>query len=248
MSLVSVIMPYFKKRQYIEEALQSILNQTYQNFEIIIINDEVTADSQFILENLTKIDFRIKLINNQNNLGAGPSRNKGIKIAKGDYIAFCDCDDFWKKTKLKTQLDFMKNYQTDFSFTAYDIVDKEGNKIGARFADKEMTFKKLVDSCDIGLSTVVLKSSLLKKKNLNFPQLKTKEDYVLWLNLANEGVKMFGLNESLSSWRKSNISLSSSSLQKIFDGYKVYRYYLRFSILKSLYSLFILSMNFLIKK
>ena len=125
MSLVSVLMPYYKKKPFIESSIQSILNQTYQNFEIIVIDDELSDESSEVLKKISTLDKRIMVIKNKNNQGAGETRNFGIKIASGEYIAFCDCDDLWKKTKLDQQLKFMRNLNIDFSFTAYEIINNK---------------------------------------------------------------------------------------------------------------------------
>ena len=248
MSLVSIIMPYYKKKFYVEDSIKSILSQSYQNFEIILINDEAGVQNNEFLKKIQDLDPRIKLIVNEKNLGAGESRNKAITYAKGDYIAFCDCDDLWKKTKLENQLKFMSNYKVDFSFTGYEIIDVKGKIIGSRKAEKIIDYNKLKRSCDIGLSTVILKKKFFENKKFQFANLKTKEDYVLWIKLAENKVRMFGLDEPLGSWRKSKESLSSSTLQKLSDGYKVYRIYLKYNVIKSLVYLFILSINFLLKK
>ena len=241
-------MPYYKKNFYIEETINSIINQSYQKFEIILIDDELSIESSKVLKKIKKKDERIKIINNKNNLGAGESRNAGIKIAQGEYIAFCDCDDLWNRDKLKDQLYFMKNLNIDFSFTSYEIINDNGKMIGHRNATYSLTFEKLLLSCDIGLSTVICKKKLFDNENYFFPKIKTKEDFVVWLKLLKDGVEVKGLDKNLTSWRKLNNSLSSSSLQKIFDGYKVYRYYLKFNIFKSFMYLFLLSINYLIKR
>ena len=121
MSLVSVIMPYYKKELYVSESVESILNQSYTNFEIILINDD---ENRNFINKISNLDHRIKLIHNNINLGAGLSRNKGIKLSKGEYIAFCDCDDLWKKNKLEIQLNFMKQFNLNFCYTSYDVIDK----------------------------------------------------------------------------------------------------------------------------
>ena len=245
--IVSIIMPYYKKDKYIYETIESILKQTFQNFEIIIVDDERTNQSSKIMKKLKDKDNRIIVVENKHNLGAGLSRNKAVRHSKGDYLAFCDCDDIWEKTKLETQLKFMKNTKVDFSHTSYDIINEKGEIIGTRNANKEIRFIDLVKSCDIGLSTVIMKKNLFNKIELNFPNLKTKEDYVLWLKLSQNGTRMLGLDKKLTSWRKLSNSLSSSSLQKIIDGYRVYRKYMKYGVVKSLFSLFILSKNFLKK-
>ena len=150
--LVSIIMPYYKKDKYIRDTINSILNQTFQNFEILIVDDELTEESNKVLKELKKVDGRIKVIENQKNLGAGLSRNKAIDFSKGSYLAFCDCDDLWERTKLNTQLNFMNELKIDFSYTSYEIINKDGKTIDYRNADQEITFNKLLRSCDIGLS------------------------------------------------------------------------------------------------
>ena len=244
MMLVSIIIPYYKKKDYIKKTINSILKQTYKKFEIIIINDEPGELSKNILSFLKKKDSRIKIINNKKNIGAGKSRNKGINIAKGKYIAFIDSDDLWKKNKLLKQIEFMRKKNIEISHTSYEIIDDDLVTRGTRQA-KLMNYKKLIKSCDIGLSTVIIKKSLIK--NLRFPNLKTKEDYVLWLEIAKKGKTIHALNTKLTQWRKSKNSLSSSVVRKLTDGYYVYRHHLKFSVIKSLYSLLVLSINFLNK-
>ena len=244
MMLVSIIIPYYKKKNYIKKTINSILRQTYKKFEVIIINDEPGELSKNILSFLQKKDSRIKIINNKKNIGAGKSRNKGIKIAKGKYIAFIDSDDLWKKNKLIKQIEFMHKKNIEISHTSYEIIDNNSVIKGTRQA-KIMNYKKLIKSCDIGLSTVILKKSLIE--NLRFPNLKTKEDYVLWLKITKKGKTIHALNTKLTQWRKSNNSLSSSVVRKLIDGYYVYRFCLKFNVIKSLYSLLVLSINFLNK-
>ena len=226
MSLVSIVMPYYKKELYVQQSIECILNQSHQSFEIIIINDD-NENIEFI-NRFSKLDHRIRVVHNDKNLGAGPSRNKGIKLSKGEYIAFCDCDDLWKDKKLETQLNFMKHSNLAFSYTSYDIIDENGNFINTRKAPQFVNFEKLRNSCDIGLSTVMIKKDILKNNSYQFANLKTKEDYVMWIRLAEDGVIMRSLNQSLTTWRKSKNSLSSSITRKLIDGYKVYRVYLRY--------------------
>ena len=245
MSLVSIIMPYYKKKLFVEDSVKSILNQSYKNFEIILINDDI--EKKDFIETISNIDQRIRLIHNNKNLGAGLSRNKGIKYSNGEYIAFCDCDDLWKKNKLENQLSFMKQFDLDFSFTSYDIIDEDSNFITKRKADDNINFKKLRNSCDIGLSTVIIKKNIFDNQRYEFANLKTKEDYVLWLKLAFDKIEMKGIDQNLTSWRKNKDSLSSSTIQKLMDGYKVYRVYLGYGVFKSLFCLTVLSINFILK-
>ena len=244
--LVSVIMPYFKKKKYISESINSVLNQTYQKYEIIIVYDDDNLDELSYLEKLKQNNCQIKIVKNDKNMGAGYSRNIGIKKSSGELIAFLDCDDVWNSNKLEEQIRFMKKNKISFSYTAYYIIDESSKKIGLRSVKNELSYDDLIKSCDIGLSTVMLSKNLISREN-NFANLKTKEDYVLWLKLAKSKVTMLGIKEVYSSWRKSDNSLSSNTIQKLKDGFVVYYKYMGFNIIKSLFCLLRLSLNFLIK-
>ncbi len=245
MKTVSVIIPYYRKIKYIKKSIDSVLNQKFKNFEIIIVHDDPrNKDFDYLLE-LKKNNNKIRLIKNKKNLGAGFSRNKGIKLAKSKYIAFLDSDDTWKKEKLKSQISFMKKNNLDFSFTSYDQIDSEGKKLKTVKAPKLQRYDDLLKDCRIGLSTVILKKKLINKK-FKFSNLKTKEDLCLWLKLSKK-YKLVGYNKNLSKWRKMKESLSSSTKQKILDGFRLYYKHEKFSITKSIFYLFLLSFNFLKK-
>tara|TARA_B100001971_G_C18125802_1_gene501981 strand:+ start:192 stop:932 length:741 start_codon:yes stop_codon:yes gene_type:complete len=246
MSLISIIIPYFKKKEFFEKTIHSVLNQTYSNFEIFIVYDDENKGDLDFVKKISELDSRINLIVNNQNLGAGQSRNKGIKHSNGEYIAFIDADDLWHQDKLSMQIEFMQSNNYYISHTSYDIINEKEDKISSRKV-KTLTYDQLLKSCDIGLSTVILKKNLLDGDIL-FPELKTKEDYVLWLKITREGQKIVALDKTLSKWRKCKISLSSSTIRKLIDGYNVYRKYLNFNPVKSFYNLIILSINYLRKK
>ena len=246
MSLISIIIPYFKKKEFFEKTIHSVLNQTYSNFEIFIVYDDENKDDLDFVKKISELDSRINLIINNQNLGAGQSRNIGIKHSNGEYIAFIDADDLWHQDKLLMQIEFMQSNNYYISHTSYDIINEKEDKISSRKV-KTLTYDQLLKSCDIGLSTVILKKNLLDDDTL-FPELKTKEDYVLWLKITRGGQKIAALDKTLSKWRKCKISLSSSTIRKLIDGYNVYRKYLNFNPVKSFYNLIILSINYLRKK
>ena len=246
MDLVSVIMPYYKKKKYIELAVNSVIQQTYKNFELIIVHDDENKEDLNFLKNLIKKDKRIKLYINKKNLGAGESRNKGIKLSQGSLIAFLDADDLWTRNKLKKQIFFMKKNLVDISHTSYHIINSDNKIIGSRRA-KDMNHKLLLNSCDIGLSTVIMKKKLITNK-IKFANINTKEDYVLWLKITLNNKKIFALKNNLTKWRKLNDSLSASKIQKLYDGYLVYRKYMNFSLAKSFICLLLLSFNYGLKE
>ena len=246
MDLVSIIMPYYKKKKYIELAVNSVIQQTYKNFELIIVYDDENKEDLNLLKNLIKKDKRIKLYINKKNLGAGRSRNKGIKLSKGSLIAFLDADDLWTRNKLKRQIFFMKKNLIDISHTSYHIINSDNKIIGSRSA-KDMNYKLLLNSCNIGLSTVIMKKEIITNK-IKFANINTKEDYVLWLKITLDNKKIFALKKNLTKWRKLNDSLSASKIQKLYDGYLVYRKYMNFNLLKSFIRLLLLSFKYGLKE
>ncbi len=247
MKLISIIMPYFQKRNYVKKSIKSVLNQTYKKFELIVVYDDESKQDLKFLKKITYTDPRIRLLINKKNVGAGISRNYGINKSKGEYIAFIDADDIWHKSKLKKQLNFMLENNYNFSHTDYSIVDKYKKNNFIRKA-KVLNYDSLLKSCDIGLSTVMLNKKLIKRNKILFPNLKTKEDFVFWLKITNiYKCKIYPLNQNLTSWNKTNNSLSSDTFQKIFDGFRVYYIYCKFNFIKSIYFTLILSFNFLNK-
>lgn len=246
MDLVSIIIPYYKKREYIADTLKSVLKQTYKYFEIIIIYDDEEKEDLKFIKKLASIDKRIILIINKKSLGAGLSRNKAIKRSRGSYISFIDADDLWKINKLELQIKFMKKNNFLISHTNYKIINKQNKILYSRVARNFNNINELLKSCDIGLSSVVVKKEILIG-NCLFARLKTKEDFVLWLNILKKNIKIVSLKKNLMYWRKLDNSLSSSILQKLFDGFSVYNKYMKFNWIKSLYFLFHLSLNYLRK-
>ena len=245
-NIISVIIPYFRKRIFFKETIKSIINQSYKNFEIILIYDDTNQNElKFVKDVLKKFRNKTILIN-KNNMGPGNSRNKGILKAKGDYIAFCDADDVWKKNKLSSQLNFMKKNKINFSHTSYSIINKYSKNIGEFKIKKELNYQNLLQSCDIGLSTVIASKKILLKNK--FCSLKTKEDYELWLRLSKKNNLLLGLDKNLSSWRITENSLSSSLVQKLLDSLRLYYCYEKYNILISLFYVVRLSSFALLKK
>ena len=153
MCLVTVIIPYFKKKKYIQDTINTVVSQTYKNLEIIIIYDDTDMSDLNYLKKIAKSDNRIIIIKNNNNLGAGLSRNEGIKKSSGEYIAFLDADDLWHKEKISKQIYFMKQNYSDISHTSYNIINDKTKKIvSIRYAKNFNHVNELLKSCDIGLS------------------------------------------------------------------------------------------------
>ena len=246
MPIVSVVIPYHKKRKFFVSTLKSVLNQSFQDFEVIIIYNDFQIDDLSFIKKIIAKNKKISLLIKKKKLGAGIARNIGIHKSKGKFIAFLDADDIWKKSKLKKQIKFMQIKNLDISHTAYKLIKKnQKNKIL-----RSKTFvnhNELLKSCNIGLSTVIVRKKILTNKKIFF-NLKTHEDFLLWLNLLKKGYKIGYLEDCLTSWRQTQDSLSSGIIQKLKDAFTVYNKFLKFNLIKSFYFLFILSFNSLIKK
>tara|TARA_B100000035_G_scaffold290736_1_gene278071 strand:- start:8238 stop:9011 length:774 start_codon:yes stop_codon:yes gene_type:complete len=244
--LVSVVIPYYKKKFYFEKTINSIIGQSYKKFEIILIYDDSNLDELNFLKKIKKKFKKIKLIINKKNLGPGLSRNKGILLSRGTYIAFCDADDIWKKNKLSLQIKFMEKYNLNFSHTNYFVIDKNEKKIGKFKSKSKIEYQDLLKSCDIGLSTVIVKKNLLRK-NL-FCNLRTKEDFYLWLQIIKKEKKIFSINKYLSYWRYLENSLSSPISQRLIDAFRLYYTYEKNNFFTSVYYVIRLSYYAFIKK
>lgn len=218
--LISIILTYYKKKKFIEKTLLSIDKQSYKNFEVILVYDDSDKNELYFIKKIIKRYKKIKLIINKENFGVAKSRNIGIKKSKGQLISFIDADDLWKPNKLKEQIKMMLKNDSDISYTAFNVINDTGNIINTRNVSKSINYSKLIKSCEIGLSTVVAKREVFTYSK--FPNLKTQEDFALWLKLIKLNLNFLPINRVLSSWRKTNDSLSSNKIQKLFDAFKLF--------------------------
>ncbi len=242
---VSIIITYYKKKDYILKTINSIVNQTFNNYELIFVyDDDDRKDLIFIKKILKKIKKK-KLIINHKNLGVAKSRNKALRFCKGSYIAFIDADDIWKKIKLEFQIKYMKKNKSDFSCTEFDVINEKNKILKFRKVPKQINYQGLIKSNFIGLSTVVLSRKIYQK--IKFPNLRTQEDFALWLKLLREGVKLFTINKNLSSWRKTKNSLSSNIFQKLKDAFKLFYLLENKNFILSIFGVMIISYNKILK-
>jgi teichuronic acid biosynthesis glycosyltransferase TuaG len=233
---VSIIIPYYKKRAFLKKTLQSVMSQSYQNYEIIIIYDDHDLNDLNFIKEILRRKKKVKIIVNKKNLGVAKSRNIGIKHSSGDYIAFIDSDDVWMKNKLKEHVFFMHNKNLDFSFSSYLITDSNLKILGLVDAPKIINYNDLKYFCNIGLSTVIIKKKFLGKNY--FPDISTKEDYALWLILSNKK-NFIGYNKYLTKWRKTKGSLSSNFFLKFKNLYFINKNYLKNNFIVSIFFILI---------
>lgn len=219
--LVTIIIPVYNASKFLNETINSILEQTYTNFELIFVNDCSLDNSADIILNYS--DERFKLINNETNSGAAISRNNGVKAAKGRYICFIDADDLWKKDKLEKQVRFMQEKQCAFSFTGYEFADESGIPNGTKVSIPEtITYRQALKNTTIWTSTVMFDTEKIDKELIYMPNVKS-EDTACWWNILKHINFAYGLNEVLSYYRRSSGTLSSNKFEAIKRIWNLYR-------------------------
>ncbi|MBN2853831.1 MAG: glycosyltransferase family 2 protein [Clostridia bacterium] len=218
--LVSVIMPAYNCEKFIKQSIDSVLHQTYPNFELIICDNHSTDHTYQIISQYVNHE-KIKILSCETK-GVSHARNKCLEHATGQYIAFLDSDDLWYEEKLEKQISFMEKNNIQFCYSLYDYIDEQSEKIKKkpRKIRSECTYHSLLVDNYIGLLTVVMKKETLS--DLTFPDVK-HEDYVLWLQLVKKNIKTAGLNEILASYRVSPLSLSGNKRIAARWRYDVYR-------------------------
>jgi len=234
-ALVSIIMPMYNSERYIEESIQSVINQTYQTWELIIIDDQSKDKSVNIAERYAKTDERIKLVQTDINVGVAKARNRGIQEARGRYIAFLDSDDIWLSKKLGHQVEFMQNYQVPISYTQYrqftDNSDKPGKLIDV---EAMVDYSRLLKGNIMGCLTVMIDRDFIPE--VHMPEQR-HEDYIVWLSILKKGLYAYGLKEDLARYRKNLNSLSGNKFKSLHWTWNVYRKSEKLSFVKSSYYL-----------
>ena len=247
--MVSIITPLYNSEQYISQTVESVINQTYKDWELILIDDASTDDTLSIIKPFLDKNSKIKLLKNKKNLGAAISRNKAINEAQGDYIAFLDADDLWKSKKLQTQIEAMQLENADICFSSYDQIDESGAPLNKKVkALPLLTYKKLLKSNYVGNLTGIYNSRVLGK--IQTPNLRKRQDWLLWLEAIKRSKKAaIGIQESLAYYRIRKDSMSSNKFNLLKHNYWVYKKGLEYSTAKSFYRMAIfLAEHFFVKQ
>lgn len=217
--LVSVIIPTYNVENFITETISCVLNQTYKNIEIIIIDDHSTDNTFNILEKITNQHNNIICMRQEKNKGAAEARNRGILEAKGRFIAFLDSDDFWESNKIEIQIDDIIKNNIAFSYTTYDFVDLKGKKIKNKIRIRRiLTYENVLTKTMISTPTVIY--DRLFFGNLLMPLRRTGQDYAFWLLLLRK-TNAYGIDIPLVHVRKRPSSLSKNKIQNIKDVWEV---------------------------
>lgn len=219
--LVSIIMPSYNTANYIMNSIQSVLNQTYKNWELIIVDDCSSDDTLKLLSNLN--DARIKVLVNEKNSGAAISRNKALKAANGKWIAFLDSDDLWESNKLEKQINFMEQNDYHFSYTKYKEIDSNSEPTGVVVSGPKIISKhKMFNFCWPGCLTVMYDRK--KVGLIQIADIKKNNDYAMWLQVSKKE-KCYLLDECLAMYRKGRKgSISTHGYLKLIKWhYKLFR-------------------------
>lgn len=229
--LVSIITPLYNSEKFIVETIKSVLAQTYTNWEMIIVNDCSKDRGAYIVEKYSKKDKRIKLFNNEKNMGVSFTRNRAIDLSQGKYIAFLDSDDLWYKEKLKKQIKMMEEKNIFLSYTAYTKMNENKSLRGKIEVPEKVNYKGLLKGNIMGCLTVVVRKDILKDSK--FKQTK-QEDYILWLELLKKVEFAYGIQESLAFYRVLNNSRSSNKVDLVKFNWKIYREVEKLNLIESI--------------
>lgn len=211
---VSVITPVYNAEKYLRSTIDSVLNQTYKNIEIILVDDCSTDNSAEIIKDIMGKHPEVVYFKQSDNWGAGAARNKALEIARGQYVAFLDSDDLWIFNKIEKQICFMKESGCPFSYTAIEMIDEDGNIIKKRRnISEQCDYNYLLHNTIIATSSVVLDRSVLG--DIRMPLRRGGQDYATWLKLLRTGIVAYGINESLVKYRIRKDSLSSNKLKSV---------------------------------
>lgn len=229
--LVSIIIPNYNKEKYIEKCIKNVFNQTYDNFELIIIDDASTDKSLEIIEKFKT--NKIKLIKLKQNKGIANARNIGINLSTGRMICFLDSDDYWDENKLKIQVEYMIRNNVGFSFTEYYFV-RNNNIVGMAHTPHTLKYKQALKNTIIWTSTVMIDTAIIKKEQIKMPNV-PRQDTACWFTILKKGYVAYSIDKPLSYYVRYNDSISANKLYAVKKTYDLYHKFLKFGSIKSCY-------------
>ncbi|CAN1549978.1 WcaA Glycosyltransferases involved in cell wall biogenesis [Flavobacteriaceae bacterium] len=232
-ALVSIITPTFNSEKFIAETIQSVQSQTYENWEMIIVDDCSSDETFLIISNFSKNDNRIKIHQLKNNFGAGVARNEGVNLATGRFISFLDSDDLWKPSKLKKQVEFLISNNLPFTFSFYERINEDGKQLNKIVGcPKKLHYFQLFFCNFIGNLTGIYDVSYFGK--INISSIRKRQDWIMWLSILKKTKIALPIPESLAYYRVRVNSISASKYDLIKHNFSVYRNYHKLNIVKSI--------------
>ena len=243
--LVSIITPSYNSAKFIKQCIESVIAQTYTNWEMLIVDDYSADNSLQILKKYN--DKRIQLIELDKNVGASESRNVAIRKAKGKYIAFLDSDDLWEPQKLEKQISFMEKEDVAFSFSTYQPISDDDSKLYSIIhAPKIVTYSSYLKKTIIGCLTVIIDRE--KTGVFEMPKIRSSHDMALWLLIMRRGFDAYGLDENLARYRIVSTSNTANKWRAAKDVWKVYRQFEKLSFFYSIWCFLNYAFNAIIKR
>lgn len=222
-ALVSIVMPAYNCEKYVIDAINSVLTQTYQNWELLVLDDGSKDNTFNIINEFGKKDSRIRPLQNKKNMGVSATRNRGIELALGDWIAFLDSDDMWEPSKLEKQLKVADKNSAEFLFSGSSYINEKGVTFNGIYeVPEKVTYKILRNHNVISCSSVLVKRQYLN--NIKMEKDEMHEDYATWLRILKLGVIAYGVNEPLLIYRISRNSKSGNKMKTVKMTYKVFRF------------------------
>lgn len=223
--MVSIIVPVYHAEKYIIETMDCVRAQTYADWELLLVEDCGGDRSAELIERYmeeTK-DARIRLIRQPSNMGAALARNRGVREARGRYLAYLDADDLWEPQKLERELAFLKEKDAAFVFTGYEFADEWGRGTGkVVHVPAELGYREALKNTTIFTTTVMFDTQKVDRELLQMPVMKS-EDTALWWKILRFGYTAYGLDENLAKYRRPGRSLSSNKLEAIRRIWNLYR-------------------------
>lgn len=236
--LVSVITPVYNCEQHIAKTIESVLSQTYLNWEMILVDDCTPDNSAKIIEQYQAKDTRIKYIKLDCNSGAAVARNTALEAANGRYIAYLDADDIWLPNKLERQLAFMTENDVVFSCCDYEKIENDGSSLNKIVhMPKTITYEQLLRNTIIQTVGVIVDTEFVDRALLIMPNVRRGQDSATWLQMLRNGVKFVGQNEVLAQYRRVPQSLSSNKFNALKRTWYLYRGIEKLSVAKSVWCL-----------
>lgn len=220
--LISVITPVYNAEKYILQTVDSVMNQTFENFEHLLIDDRSPDNSAEIIKEYQKRDNRIQYIKLEENSGAAVARNTGIENARGRYVAFVDSDDKWYPAKLEKQLKYMEEENKAFTYTKFELINDDGTlkKEAAQIPEK-FDYSGLLKNTAIACSTVMIDTSVIK--DIKMPLVRKGQDTATWLKILRNHDYAYLVDETLNQYRSVEGSLSSNKIQALKRTWNTYR-------------------------
>lgn len=219
--VVSIITPLYNSSEFLEQTIQSVVSQTYQSWEMIMVDDCSTDNSLEIAQRYAAKDKRIKIIRLDHNSGPAVARNRAIEAAAGRYIAFLDSDDQWVSHKLETQVNFMRARDIAFSYTAYEKLNECGELVGIIGVPSKVSYHDLLKVCSIGCLTAMYDTHKIGK--VYMPLIRKRQDLGLWLRILKTEQYAYGIQEVLARYQMRSNSISANKRSAAQYTWRLYR-------------------------